>query len=91
MFFLQFLAQNYEPYLIYVKYTYALLLSFGLHKNLLNSNLVSILVSTAAEWIVLSFDTPYYTVLPPHILLKRRLETESHVLFTRGSSFQAQF
>ena len=24
------------------------------------------LVSTVAEWIVLSFDTPYYTELPPY-------------------------
>ena len=39
---------------------------FGPHKNLFNSNLVSKLVSTAAEWIVLSFDTPYYTELPPY-------------------------
>ena len=35
---------------------------FGPHKK----NLVSI----AAEWIVLSFDTPYYTELP-HILQNR--------------------
>ena len=40
--------------------------SFGPHKNLLNSNLVSKFVSTAAEWIVLSFDTPYYTELSPY-------------------------
>ena len=39
---------------------------FGPHKNLLNSKLVSKLISTAAEWIVLSFDTPYYTELPSY-------------------------
>ena len=46
------------------------------HKNLLNSNLVSKLVSTATEWIVLSFDTPYYTELPRYSP-KRRLKTGS--------------
>ena len=46
---------------------------FGPHKKLLNSNLVSKLVSTAAEWIVLLFDTPYYTELPPYSK-KRRLK-----------------
>ena len=55
------------------------------HKNLLNWNLVSKLVSTAAEWIVLSFDTPYYTIYP-HILQTRRLKTGSYVLYTRSSS-----
>ena len=53
--FLPLLAKDYESYLIYVKKTYAPLPPFGPHKNLLNSNLVSKLVSTPAEWIVLSF------------------------------------
>ena len=56
---------------------------FGPHKNLSNSNLVSKL---AAEWIFLSFDTSYYTELPPYSQ-KRRLKTGSYTLFTRGSSF----
>ena len=41
--------------------------SFWYSYKLLNSNLVSKLVSSASEWIVLSFDIPYYTELP-HIL-----------------------
>ena len=45
----QFLDENYESYLIYVKYMYAPLPPFGAHKKLLNSNLVSKLVSTAAK------------------------------------------
>ena len=49
MCFSSILAANYESYLIYVKKTYASLLSFGPHKNLLNSNPVSKFVSTAAE------------------------------------------
>ena len=36
------------------------------HKNLFNSNLVSKLVSTTAEWIVLSLDTKYYIELPQY-------------------------
>ena len=60
------LAENYESYLIYVKKTYAPLPPFGHHKNLWNPNLISKLVLTAAEWIFLSFDTPYHTELPPY-------------------------
>ena len=36
------------------------------HKKLSNSNLMSKLVSTASEWILISFDAPYYTELPPY-------------------------
>ena len=59
---------------------------FGAHKNLLNSNLVSKLVSTAAERIVLSFDTPYYTELPPY---SPKTETENlvNMCHRRGCSF----
>ena len=47
---------------------------FGPYKNQFNSSLVSKLVSTAAEWIVLSFDTPYYTELPPPYAPKTEIE-----------------
>ena len=60
-----------------MKQTYSPLPPFGPHKNLLNSDLVSKLVSTAAELIVLSFDTPYYTELPPY---SPRTEIENWVI-----------
>ena len=47
--FSSLLAEHYESYLIYVKWTYAPLPPFVHHKNLFNWNLVSKLVSTAAE------------------------------------------
>ena len=48
---------------------------------------MSKLVSNAAAWIVLSFDTPYYTEHPHILQNKTEIETESYVLFTHGSSF----
>ena len=84
--FLQFLAENYESYLIYVKYTYAHLPPFGNHKSLLNSNLVSKLISTAAVLIAISFDTPYYTELSPYSP-KTKTENWINMCQRRGYSF----
>ena len=66
--------------------TYAPLPPFGPHKNLLNSNLVSTLISTAAEWIILSFDTPYYTELPQYSP-KTEIENWVNMCHRRGCSF----
>ena len=55
-------------------------------KKLLDSNLVSKLVSTAAEWIVLSFDTPYYTELPPYSQ-KTEIENWVNMCHRRCCSF----
>ena len=52
--------------------------------KILKSKLVSKLVSTAAEWIVLPFDTLYYTELPPYSL---KTEIENWVICTRDSFF----
>ena len=86
MCFLQFLAENYKSYLICVKTTYVPLPPFGHHKHLLNSNVVSNLISTAAESIVLSFDTPYYTKLTPYYP-KTEIENWNNIDHSRGSSF----
>ena len=65
---------------------YASLPPFGPHKNLLNWNLVSKLVSTTVELIVLSFDTPYYTELPSYSP-KTEIENRVNMCHRRGCSF----
>ena len=69
------------------KKTWAPLPPFGPHKNLLNSNLASKLVSTAAAWIVLSFDIPYYSELPPYSP-KTEIENWVNKCHRRGCSFE---
>ena len=65
--FLPFSAENYTSYLFLCKTDVHTPTSFwSSYINLLNSNLVSKLASTAAEWIVLSFDINNYTELPPY-------------------------
>ena len=63
--FLPCLAENYESYLIYVKKTYASLPPFGPHKKIIKLTWCQNLYQLQQNAVVLSFDTPYYTELPP--------------------------
>ena len=53
---------------------------------LLNSNMVSKLISTATEWIVLSCDTPNYTKLPLYFP-KTEIENWVNIYHKRGFFF----